>query len=259
VALAMSFVPVVYLLSDLGFSTYVVQAEEVSPRLLSTAFWYAVASGVVLCLALVFTAPLIGTALAAPDLALVLFGMSPTVLLVALSSVPIAILRRRMAFRALALQSFVAGFIGQAAAIVLALTGFGVWALVVQLVLNQLVVTALSWTFSRYRPSWAFSRRQFIEMVRFGSSVIGVELVALGRFWAETAIVTAVIGVTGLGYLNIAQRLVQTTQDLSAAAVLPVSTVVFAQLRAAPDRLGNAYRRATESTVKALSLRHVKS
>jgi len=82
-------------------------------------------------------------------------------------------------------------------------------------------------------------------MVRFGVNVIAVEFVALARFWAETAIVTGALGATGLGYLNIAQRLIQATQDLSAAAVVPVSTVVFAQIRSSAERLTRGYLRAS--------------
>jgi O-antigen/teichoic acid export membrane protein len=246
VAVAMAFIPVIYLLADLGFSTYVVQAESIESRMLSTAFWYAIAAGGVLSAALLLAGPAMAASLGLPDLAPVLFGLTPSVLLVAASSVPIALLRRRMAFRSLAIQSFAAGVCGQGVAVVLALTGFGVWALVAQLLVNQLVVAVLAWVFARYRPTAEFSWTRFRQIVRFGVSVTGVELVALARLWAETAIITAVLGVTGLGFINIAQRLIQATQDLSGAAIVPVSTVVFAQLKAAPERLAASYRRAVE-------------
>jgi O-antigen/teichoic acid export membrane protein len=247
VAVAMAFIPVVYLLSDFGFSTYVVQVEDASPRVISTAFWYAMFAGGLLTGLLVLAAPLIAASFRLPALTPVILGMAPSVLLVAASSVPIALLRRRMAFRALATQSFIAAAAGQVVAIALALTGFGVWALVAQLVLNQLLVAILAWTFSRFRPMRTFSWHHFREMASFGISVIGVELIATARLWAETAIVTAVLGVGKLGYLNIAQRLVQATQDLSGAAIVPVSTVVFAQIKLTPERLAEAYRRALET------------
>ena len=84
-------------------------------------------------------------------------------------------------------------------------------------------------------------------MTKFGTNVTAVEFSAMARVWAETAIVTLALGVSGLGYLNIAQRLVQTAQDLSSAAVVPVSTVVFAHVRDASERLTRAYRRALET------------
>jgi O-antigen/teichoic acid export membrane protein len=244
VAAASAIIPVLYLLADMGFSTYITQADEVSDKTLATAFWYAMCAGCVFTGLLALCAPLLGVLFGLPEITPVLLAMSPTVLLVALSSVPIALLRRRLDFRSIAIQSSVATLAGQVAAIALALTGFGVWALVAQSLLSQLFVTVLAWWYARFRPGLHFSVSRFREMIRFGTTVIAVEFVALCRFWAETAIVGAVLGVAGLGYLNIAQRLIQTTQDLSAAAVVPVSTVVFAQLKLATERASASYVRA---------------
>ena len=246
VAIAMTVIPLIYLLSDLGFSTYVVQAADASQRVLSTAFWYSASAGVLLAGGLVLLAPVLGAAFALPAVVPVLVGLSPAVLLVALASIPIALLRRRLAFRAIAVQSFAAGALGQVTAIVVALVGWGVWALVLQLLVNQAVVLVFAWLSARWLPSLQFSREHFATMFRFGTNVVGVELVALARLWAETGIIVSVLGVTALGFLNIAQRLIQATQDLSAAAILPVSTVVFSQIRESVDRLRAGYLRALE-------------
>jgi O-antigen/teichoic acid export membrane protein len=246
VAVAMAVIPIIYLLSDLGFSTYVVQSEDASPRVLSTAFWYSSGAGMLLAGGLVLTAPLIGAMLHLPEVVPVLYGLAPAVVFVALASVPTAVLRRRMAFRALAIQAFVAGGAGQIVAVVLAIVGAGVWALVIQLVVNQLFSFVLAWISSRWLPTIQFSPRHFVEMARFGIKVVGVDLIALGRTWAETAIIASTLGIAALGMLNIAQRLIQATQDLSAAAVVPVSTVVFAQIRSSRERLRVGYLRALE-------------
>jgi O-antigen/teichoic acid export membrane protein len=246
VAIAMTVVPLIYLLSDLGFSTYVVQASDVSQRVLSTAFWYSASAGILMAGGLVLLAPALGEVFSLPAVVPVLMGLSPAVLLVAFASVPVALLRRRLAFRSLALQSFAAGALGQVTAIVAAFSGWGVWALVLQLLVNQAVVLVCAWVSARWRPTLQFSRSTFATMFRFGTNVVGVELVALARLWAETAIIVSTLGVTALGFLNIAQRLIQATQDLSAAAILPVSTVVFSQIRESVERLRAGYLRALE-------------
>ncbi len=253
VAGAMAILPVIYLFADLGFSTYIVQADRVTPRLLASAMWYALAAGALLTVGLVAAAPMLAGLFGTSELTGVLIALAPTIMLVAVSSVPIALLRRRMAFRSLAIQSMVAAALGQVVAIVLAVGGFGVWALVWQTLVTQATVAVCAWCFARYRPTLAFSWREIGEMTHFGMSVIAVELVAVSRLWAETAIVSSTLGITGLGYLNIAQRLVQTTQDLSAAAITPVSTVVFAQIRAAVDRLARSYQQALSVTYAIVS------
>ena len=90
-------------------------------------------------------------------------------------------------------------------------------------------------------------------MARFGYKVVGVELVAVLRNWAETAIIAVSLGTAALGYLTIAQRLVQVAQELGGSAVAPVSVVVLARVRDMPDRLRAAYRRASSLTYGAVT------
>jgi hypothetical protein len=83
---------------------------------------------------------------------------------------------------------------------------------------------------------------------------MGVEVVALIRAWAEAAIISATLGLGALGYMNIAQRLVQIVQDLTGAALVPVTSVAFAKVRDSVDHLRNFYLRALRLTFATISL-----
>jgi O-antigen/teichoic acid export membrane protein len=244
VAAATTILPLVYLLSDLGFSTYIVQADDPDQEVLSTGFWFSVSAGGVLCAGLMGAAPLLGMLFHLPAVVPVLRVMVLSVAFVALAAVPNALLRRRMAFRTLAMQGTVAAVVAQVVAVTMTLAGAGVWALVAQLIVSQGLTSVAACVAARWRPTRHFSRLEFVAMARFGTKVVAVELVALARSWGETAIIAASLGAAGLGYLNIAQRLIQVTQDLSAAALVPVSTVAFARVRDSVDRLRSAYLRA---------------
>lgn len=248
VAIALSMLLLVQLLSDLGFSTYIVQAENPTARTLSTAFWFSAAAGLVLTGLLALCAPLVGLILRTPDAVPVVQGLAPAALLVALGSVPLALLRRDLRFRAIAIQAAVAGAVGQAIAIVFAFGGLGVWALIAQTLSYQLLATTLAWWAARWRPTGGFSGRALGEMASFGVKVVGIEFVALGRAWAENAIIVIFLGTTGLGYLSIAQRLIQIFQDLTTTALVPVSVVVFSRIRNTTDRLRSGYLRAQSAS-----------
>ena len=56
VAAAMTVIPMIYLLSDVGFSTYLLQSTDTDRRSLSTAFWTTMAAGAVLSTILWLTA-----------------------------------------------------------------------------------------------------------------------------------------------------------------------------------------------------------
>ena len=222
-----------------------VQLPKVDQRTLSTGFWLSVAVGSLTILGIALVAPLVARLFDLPELAPVLRVLSLSMFFVVLASVPTAILRRRMAFRAIAINALVGALVAQGIAVILALNGAGVWALVAQVVVSQGVIAVAAWLLARWKPSFRFSRAEAKAATQFGSKVVAVELVAMTRLWAETGLVTAVLGVTSLGYLALAQRLVQVFSDLSAAAIVPVSQVLFAKIRDSADRLRSAYRTAS--------------
>jgi O-antigen/teichoic acid export membrane protein len=244
VAIATTVLPLIYLLADLGFGTYLMQAKTLDRVTTSTAFWYSSGSGLVLSGVLAAAAPGLETFFGVDGVAAVLWGMTPAILLVTLSAVPVAILRRGMRFRALALQSAVAAITAQLVAIALAFSGAGVWALVAQTIVAQAIILGGALISARWRPALSFRPALFATMTRFGTQVVGVNVVALARQWGENALITNVLGAAALGRLNVAQRLVQTTQEIASSAIAPVSTVVFAQVRDDPERLRRGYLRA---------------
>ncbi|GAB3443542.1 oligosaccharide flippase family protein [Phycicoccus ginsengisoli] len=244
VAAAMTVVPMIYLLSDVGFSTYLLQSTDTDRRSLSTAFWTTMAAGAVLSTILWFTAPLMAGAFRSPTLVPVLRALVLAVLPTVLAGVPLALLRRALRFRAVALQSLAAAMVGQVVAVVLALSGGGVWALVAQVVATQWVVAMLAWHGARWRPGWTVSAAKFREMTAFGARVSSVDLSSTGRAWAESWVVTATLGPAAMGLLNVGQRLVLVAQDLTAGSLVPVSTVVFSKVRDSGDRLTTTYLKA---------------
>ena len=244
VAVASSVIPFVLMLSELGLAAYIVQAADIEQRRLSTAFWFSAGAAVVLGGALVAAAPVLARLTGVPAATPVLQALAISIAIVVLGSVPTALMRRRMQFRTLALQATVAAFIAQVAAVALALAGTGVWALVFQTLISQAVATALAWRSARWRPTWEFSGAHLRDIGAFGVSVVSTELVVSLRTLAENTLISVVLGPVALGYLNIAQRLIQVMQDLGATAVLPVSTVVFAKIRDTVTRLRGAYLRS---------------
>ena len=254
VAAALTVLPFFFLLADLGFAAYIVQVKATDRRMLSTAFWFSMAAGIVLCGCLLLIAPLLGVIFVAPDVVPVLQVLSVWVVVTAIGSVPIALLRRDMRFATIAAQGAASAVVAQVAAIIMAFSGFGVWALVAQSLVAGVLSTALAWWTVGWRPSWEFSSVDFVRMARFGGQVLGVEFVAMLRAWGEAAVISATLGLTALGYMSIAQRLVRIVQDLTGSSIVPVTNVAFAKIRDSVTRLRDAYLRALTVTYAALSL-----
>ena len=254
VAAASTILPFFFLLADLGFAAYIVQVAKTDQRMLSTAFWFSMSAGVVLCAGLVAIAPLMGAVFGDPGVVPVLQALALWVIFTAFGSVPMAMLRRNMRFAVLAGQGATAAVIAQVVAMVMAFSGMGVWALVGQSLVAPVITSILAWISTRWHPNLMFSRREFATMARYGGKVLGVEFVAMLRASGEAAVISSTLGIAALGYMNIAQRLVQVVQDLTGSAIVPVTTVAFARIRENQDRLLNAYLRALRMSYAALSL-----
>lgn len=253
VAAASTVLPFFALVADLGFSAYIVQADRVDSRLLATGFWFSAVAGTALFAIVLAFAPLFAKSFSDPAVVPVLRALSLTVVFAALGSVPMAILRRNMRFQAMAVIGGVSALVAQIVAIVMVLTDFGVWALVGQTLTASAVGTVLTIIAARWRPRFSFSGADFRDMTSFGVQVLGVEFVAMLRTWAEASIISSALGMTWLGYMNIAQRLIQIVQDLAGGALVPVTSVAFAKVRGNAERILSGYLRALRLTYSTLS------
>ncbi|WP_141881772.1 oligosaccharide flippase family protein [Homoserinimonas aerilata] len=117
VAAASTMLPFFYLLADLGFAAYIVQADTTDRRMLSTGFWFSTVAGLLLAGALILCAPLVGLVFRSEQIVPVMQVLSLAVVFTATASVPMALLRRGMRFRAIAAQGSVAAVVAQVVAV----------------------------------------------------------------------------------------------------------------------------------------------
>lgn len=107
------------------------------------------------------------------DLALVFFLLLPVN---ALCSVQNVLLVRQFRFALLSKVTFFASFVSDVVAIAMALTGWGVWSLVVQRFLQIAVKAVLLWFYSSWRPSGKGDYRSLMKMVPFSMSLMTTDL-----------------------------------------------------------------------------------
>lgn len=75
-------------------------------------------------------------------------------------------------FKKLAIASLLGVVIGGTVGIVMAYMGYGVWALIVQDLLNNIIRVAVIWIFSKWAPKFAFSFNSFKTLFSFGSKLL---------------------------------------------------------------------------------------
>jgi PST family polysaccharide transporter len=247
VALATVFVAFAQLVVDQGLGDALIQRREVTRSHIDTAFWVAVATGLLLTVLGLLLAGPIATLLREPDLAPILQVLSLTFVLSAMNSIQIALLRRELAFRSLALRSIVAAVGGGTVGITLALLGYGAWALVGQLVATAILSVLTLWRVSPWRPTLHASRREFRELFSFGINVMGSDVLNYISRNADNLLVGVVRGTRDLGFYAVGYRILEVSQTALIQVTRKVTFPAFSRLQDDHDRMRRGYFRVTRA------------
>lgn len=245
IALASVFVLFLGVFVDSGFGQTLVQRKDLRDEHADAAFWVSLGIGSVLAIGVIVIAPLFRGFTENDDLVPVLQVLSLSLPLTALAGVPAALLSRDFGFRSLALRRLAATAAGSIAGIALAVAGAGVWALVAQTLGSAVVGVLVVWRVSPWRPSFRFSTSAAKELLAFGSSVLGIELIAMTNAQADKLLVGLYFGPTELGYYYIGARIAQIMLDLLVAVTGTLSLPTFSRLQDDPRRMRSGLQRFT--------------
>ncbi|WP_421921682.1 lipopolysaccharide biosynthesis protein [Marinobacter salarius] len=155
-------------LMDSGFRDALIRLENPNQEDYSTAFYANLVLGVISYGILFAAAPTIADFYEEPRLIVLIRTASLAVIITSFQLVQVASLSRKLNFKALLKASLPASVISGSLAVGLAWAGFGVWALVAQIVVNTLVHTVLLWFSEGWRPTKQFSWPSVRGMYNFG-------------------------------------------------------------------------------------------
>jgi PST family polysaccharide transporter len=110
-----------------------------------------------------------------------------------------AVLSREMDFRSIAQAETVSELLAGASAIGLALAGFGVWALVAQLLVATAGTALVLWLKSSWRPRWHFDTRALRELFGFSSNLLGYAVLSTIARRAHDLLIGRFFGAKPLG------------------------------------------------------------
>ncbi len=135
-----------------GFTEVILQREEVTHFLASNLFWINLGSGLLLAAGFAAVGPLIALFFHNALVTHVVEGMSLTVLAASFSVIHLALLNRAMRFTAVSINAIVGRVACVLVSIVLALAGWGYWALVAGNLALYLSTGVGAWLLCRWIP-----------------------------------------------------------------------------------------------------------
>ena len=241
---ALVFTRLAFLFSDVGLRAVLVQRKTLSEVDRCTAFWTSAMLGLAVSLAVVALARPIADLFGDQQVGPLVAVLSLYVLFTALGVTPGGLLARELRFRTLELRTVAAAFAGALSAIVVAVLGYGPWAIVTQLVVDAAVSTALLWLNVGWRPRFVYSRQSLRSLAGFGGYVFGGGLSSYLHRNADNFLVGRFLGPAKLGAYSIAYDVMQWPLLALAAPVWNVFFPAMAKIRE-PKQIGDMWIRVT--------------
>lgn len=248
VALASSYVVFVTIFVDAGFGNALIQRSALSKVDIGTALSMSAVLGLLLSVVSFFSADAIASLFGTPEVGGVIRVLSLSLFIQGLSSVPAALLEREMQFKALAIRRTTATFISGAAAVAVAFSGGGVWALVVQTLGFAIVGGVLVWLAAWRSISIGFSWQSLRQLMNTSLGVLGIQLVTFANSQTDRIVVALFLGVEALGQYFFAMRIISLCIELFTAVFSNVGLSAFSKLQDDRPRLRALLYRLTSTT-----------
>ena len=180
------------------------------------------------------SAPAIAAMLHDAEFRNVMWALAPMPVLTTLSAAPIAVLRRSLKFKQLAIRSILGLTIGGVFGIVLAVAGAGVWALVLQVLAQRIAELVIGWIAVPVRFGLTWSAPHFRELRPVALNVFGARIMGM-HAQVPRLVLGFTLGPTDVGLFALGSRF----QDIIVNTMaVPRTAVGRIELRAA--KIGSA-------------------
>jgi PST family polysaccharide transporter len=235
------FAPV---LIDLGTRDAAVQKARITEEEVSALFWLTVGIGGGLALLLALCSPLIAAFYGETELQKIAVVSAITFVISAASCQHLALLRRAMMFKQIAVLEVGSNLVGSVSAVYMAWTGHGYWSLVFKPVVAAVVTLLGVLACCRWVPGIPRLTPGVKEMLGFGLNVTGFTIADyIGRA-ADRVMIGHQMGKAELGYYDRAFFVYDNTLGLLAISLHSVAVASLSKLRDNIEELKRSWAKA---------------
>ncbi len=240
-AMAMSVVVFCSVLSDAGLGRSLIRTPTYDHEEWVSVFWLLVAVGIGLALIILGIGPIWAAFFDQPALVPILSALAVVPLCQAISATPNAEIERRENYTGIAKVQTITTVISLSLAVILAILGAGVWALVAQQIALAVVRLAGIVYLSEFRPNRTFKPHLVREHLLFARNALTVSAISAARTQSAVIAIGKLNGEASLGLFSMSARFSRLPQF---GLVGPMSTVVYVRMAKTqhdPERLVELY------------------
>ena len=168
VALVSIFMLIMQVFVDSGLGNALIQKKDADDLDFSSVFWFNIAMCTLLYLIMFIAAPFIAVFYDMPELTPVVRVLSLMLIISGMKNVQQAYVSRHMMFRLFFFSTLGGTITAAVVGIAMAYLGFGVWALVAQMLVNAAADTTILWITLKWRPKMIFSMTRLKGLFSYG-------------------------------------------------------------------------------------------
>jgi len=172
VAIVLVFISLADVFVNSGFATALIQKRDADEVDFSTMFYCSLISSLIIYVILFVTAPLIAFFYENDFLTIVIRIFSLKIPLSTLNSIQHAYVSRHMLFKKFFWSTLFGTILSGVVGVVMALNGFGVWALIAQYFTNMIVDTVILSVTIEWRPKKLFSLKAAKGLMSYGWKIL---------------------------------------------------------------------------------------
>lgn len=187
---------------DSGMANALIQKKDADDLDFSTVFYFNMTFCIVLYLVVYIAAPWIGKLYHSQTLIPVLRVLSLTLVIAGIKNTQMSYVSKTMQFRRFFFSTLGGTITAAVVGIIMAYHGYGVWALVVQQLVNSTIDTSILWITVRWRPKLVFSFSRLRKLVSFGWKILASNLLDTVYNNVRTLIIGVIYSSSDLGLYN---------------------------------------------------------
>lgn len=224
-----------------GFTTSLIRKPEVTRDDFSTVFIFNIVVSALLYVLIFFLAPHISTFFNEPQLLNLSKFIALAIVFHSFGIIQNVILRRRIDFKKLAIVNIVSTISSGVLGIVMALKGYGVWSLAIQIVSKAVFSSLFLWIIGNWKLSFRFSKFAFLDNFNFGYKISVSNIVTVGIQNLYNMVIGKLYDAGSLGIFHQAEKLSTLPPSIIGNIFKSVSLPVLASLQGNTLRLNNGY------------------
>jgi O-antigen/teichoic acid export membrane protein len=227
-----------------GLSTALIQRKDASQKDFSTLFYVNLLLSIILYIIMFLLAPLVSKFYSIEILTPALRVLSIQIPLSSIGAIQQAYVIRNMMFKKFFYATIVGTIVSAIIGIAMALSGFGIWALIAQQLTKKLIDDFVLWIIVKWRPRLEFSVSNLRELLKYGSNILVANLIVTTYNEIRSVVIGRLYSPADLAFYNKGKQFPGLIESNTTATISSVLFPVLSRSQSSPESVKEITRKS---------------